>query len=223
MKIYNYDNDGYYINESLADEDPLTVGGYLIPGNATSEPPPPTSSHEICKFDGAGWGIVMDLRGTQYWLDDALHTITEIGVELPAGSALEKPQSVIDAEFVQHKQTARDAINSIRDARIYAGVEFPASSGVMFDSDELAQKNINGAVTMSILAAASGQQFEQPWIAKDNSVVTLDAAGVAGLGVTLGRHVGKHRLEANAAKSTLDAAADMKSVQAVVDNYMALS
>ena len=220
MKIYNYDNDGYYINESLADEDPLTAGEYLIPGNATSEPPPPTSAHEICKFDG-GWKIVMDLRGTQYWLDDALHTITEIGVELPAGSSLEKPQSVIDAEFVQYKQTARDAINRIRDSRIYAGVEFPPDSGVMFDSDELAQKNINGAVTMSILAAASGQQFEQPWIAKDNSVVTLDAAGVTGLGVTLGRHAGKHRLEANAAKSALDAATDAVSVQAVIDAYMA--
>ena len=150
------------------------------------------------------------------------YTIAELDQEFGGAPPVTvKTPEQLAADFSIKKQHARTEINSIRDSRIYGGVEFPPDSGVMFDSDELAQKNINGAVTMSILAAASGQQFEQPWIAKDNSVVTLDAAGVTGLGVALGRHAGKHRLEANAAKSALDAATDAVSVQAVIDAYMA--
>lgn len=40
MKIYNYDNDGFYIGESTADESPLEKGVYLIPANATTIKPP---------------------------------------------------------------------------------------------------------------------------------------------------------------------------------------
>lgn len=222
MKLYAYDNFGFFTGEVESSVCQLT-GNQMRAINSTAIAPPPPTEKQAVRFGGENWEIVPDLRGTQYWLDDALHTISEVGVELPAGAAIEKPQSVIEAEFVQYKQAARTEINRIRDVRIYAGVEYPPESSVMFDSDELAQKSINGAVTMSILASAAGQPFEQPWIAKDNTVVTLDAAGVAGLGVTLGRHVGKHRLEANAYKTQLDAATDMQTVQAVVDNYMALS
>lgn len=152
------------------------------------------------------------------------YTIAELDQEFGGAPPITvKTAEQLAADFALKKQQARTEINRIRDVRIYAGVEYPPESGVMFDSDELAQKNINGAVTMSILATAASQPFEQPWIAKNNTVITLDAAGVAGLGVTLGKHVGKHRLEANTYKTQLDAATDMESVQAVVGNYMALS
>lgn len=39
MKIYNYDDNGIFINEGIADESPLEPGVSLIPANATTAEP----------------------------------------------------------------------------------------------------------------------------------------------------------------------------------------
>lgn len=39
MKIHNYDNNGFYIGESTADESPLEKDNFLIPANATIKEP----------------------------------------------------------------------------------------------------------------------------------------------------------------------------------------
>lgn len=223
MKYYEYDENGFFVAENGADESPLEPGVFLIPAQSTLVIPPPSQQNTVQRWTGDSWEYVTDLRGTEYWLDDKLHTITEIGLELPEGASLNKPQSVISAEFEQHKQAARVEINRMRDTRICAGVEFPADSGVMFDSDDAAQKNINGAVTMCMIAQSSGTAFEQDWIAQDNRVITLDAAGVIGLGVTVGKHVGLHKLQANTYKNRIDTATDTDAVQFFVDEYATLS
>lgn len=57
MKIYNYDNNGIFTNESVADESPLEAGVYLIPALATTLKPPSTDSDHVAVFNGEVWNI----------------------------------------------------------------------------------------------------------------------------------------------------------------------
>ena len=57
MKIYNYDLQGKYTGESVADESPLEKGVYLIPAEATTIKPPTYADNEVAVFNGEVWNI----------------------------------------------------------------------------------------------------------------------------------------------------------------------
>lgn len=57
MKVYNYDKNGEFINESIADESPLEPGVYLIPANSTTEPPPKQEEGSISIFENDSWTV----------------------------------------------------------------------------------------------------------------------------------------------------------------------
>lgn len=111
MQIYNYDDRGFYSHTSTLDDsdrDPLDTDHYLIPAGATQIAPPSVGNHQAARFDKHlnNWEIAPDFAGIAYYLDDAEYVMTERGVDLPAGAALEKPQAVLDQELSAAKTTA---------------------------------------------------------------------------------------------------------------------
>ena len=58
MKIYNFSaENGVLIGESIADEDPMHKGNFLIPAMATTIEPPITKENELVSFDGKNWRV----------------------------------------------------------------------------------------------------------------------------------------------------------------------
>lgn len=70
MKIYHYHPiTGEFMGQGLADPDPMTPGGYLIPAHATTSAPPPPMAGFALVFAGGLWSRVADHRG-EVWFDD---------------------------------------------------------------------------------------------------------------------------------------------------------
>lgn len=64
MYIYNYNPvTGEFLGASLADENPLQSGQYLIPANATDIEPPVPGKNEMAVFSAGSWSIQPDFRG----------------------------------------------------------------------------------------------------------------------------------------------------------------
>lgn len=58
MVVYSYDNNGVYIGESEAFQDPLEEAEFLIPANATTIAPPTVGADEYTVFNGTAWNVV---------------------------------------------------------------------------------------------------------------------------------------------------------------------
>lgn len=90
MKIYNYDENGIFLNECEAELDPAEwqlnhKKVYLVPAFSTKIKPPKTKENQTTRFNGKNWDVVIDYRG-QYICDELLNIIEvqEVG-ELPEG------------------------------------------------------------------------------------------------------------------------------------------
>lgn len=57
MKIYNYDEAGVFVGESVADESPLEVGVFLIPALATEVEPPKPVKGKRAVWNGSAWEL----------------------------------------------------------------------------------------------------------------------------------------------------------------------
>ena len=56
--VYQYDDNGYFLYETVADESPLEPGVYLYPRNTTEKKPPLGDTGQTAKFDGEDWNLV---------------------------------------------------------------------------------------------------------------------------------------------------------------------
>ncbi len=99
MKIYYYSESGFYLGENTAMPNPLEIGEYLIPSNATAIAPPSVEIDETAIFDtiSESWSVVENHIGKKGYLNDDPYTVAELG-SLPVGFSVDKPLSVLKQE-----------------------------------------------------------------------------------------------------------------------------
>lgn len=85
--------------------------------------------------------------------------------------------------------------------------------GSQFDSDQVSQQRIQGAVQLAQLAMAAGQPFEVDWTLADNSTRTLSATDVLQVGMALGGHITAAHTKARALRAAINAATTADAVQ----------
>jgi len=68
MEIYLYSaHTGEFTGQAVADANPLEVGKFLIPANATESQPPTPGLNEVAVFEGGTWVLKPDFRGQDFY------------------------------------------------------------------------------------------------------------------------------------------------------------
>jgi hypothetical protein len=60
MKVYQTDENGYFVGEEYADRDPLNKENWLIPGGCVTDAPPDTGENQRAKWQSGKW-VVEDI------------------------------------------------------------------------------------------------------------------------------------------------------------------
>lgn len=94
------------------------------------------------------------------------------------------------------------------------GATVATPAGVV-QSDSKSQQNILGLVQMAVLANISAQPFAADFTLADNTVVTLNASQMIGLGVAVGQHVQAVYAQATVHRSAIEAAADHEALDLI--------
>lgn len=84
-----------------------------------------------------------------------------------------------------------------------------------FQSDAISREYINGAVLMAQIAIAQSQPYSINWTLADNSVVTLDAAAMIGVGVAAGQHVAACHAVAQGLRAAIETADNVDALDLI--------
>ena len=92
ITVYAYDaTTKEYLGTTQAQESPLEKGIVLMPSNSTGIQPPALGEKQEAVWNGSGWDVIADLRGTVYYdADGKEYNHNQLG-ELPGWALLEKP------------------------------------------------------------------------------------------------------------------------------------
>lgn len=222
MKCYEFDriSPHLYLGEIDAAKDPFEDDVWRAPAFAVFDAPPdPQPGHAVIRvgFEDGAWQLVEDHRGEIGYLADGMpiHIIQVGPITDPVVTLLPPPGphhrwigGAWHADLDEMRAAQVKEINAARDAAIAGGFEF---NGVRYDSDPKSVQRISGAVTLGML----NPEFETDWITFDNSVVTLDAAGLAGLGVAAGTHEAAQIFKARGLKNAVLAATTAEEIQSI--------
>lgn len=109
------------------------------------------------------------------------------------------PRTLVDLKNLKWEELKKS-----RDALEFGGFEF---EGHIYDSDQASQGRIMGAAM---------SQTDQVWTVADNTTVSLTAAQVASLYVTLQIHVANAHARGRTARQALDTAMTVKEIDAII-------
>jgi len=171
MKIYNYHPvTKEYVSESLADADPLNVGGWLIPSNATNIAPPNTGNHEASIFMNNNWVIVADFRGFKYFQNDG----TEITIEDLGKSPTDDPEYYgNDAPQLSLSELKSLKNTEINAARLSANQTTFTYQGKQVACDPLSRSDIDGINGYVATRGEMPNNWIGGWKATDNSIILI--------------------------------------------------
>ena len=60
MNVYQTDHDGFYVNATIADVDPMDDTNYLIPAGCVTEAPPTLTEGQRAKWADGSWSKIVD-------------------------------------------------------------------------------------------------------------------------------------------------------------------
>ena len=106
-----------------------------------------------------------------------------VSSDLLAGGAI-TPAEILAVEDVRLARWAY--VKARRMAAEFGPFEF---EGLVFDADQMSQARIQGAVQLAVLSLQAGGNFAIDWTLADNTVVTLSAAQMLGVGQALAANV----------------------------------
>jgi hypothetical protein len=147
--------------------------------------------------------------------DDSWHLIPDtstvaIGDSFDGG-AFSKPAIPIE----QAKADAWAQVKARREALTDSPGATVATPVGVVQSDAKSQQNILGLVQMAVLAQMTQKPFSADFTLADNSVVTINAQKMIGLGVAVGQHVQATYARSRVLRAAIDAAEDDKALSAI--------
>lgn len=153
-----------------------------------------------------------DGEGRVYWFDAA-----------PGADARDDLVAITDQDaatlLLPSLDTAKAAVwarvKATREAKTDAPGALVATPFGVVQSDATSQRNITGLVTMALIAQGAGAPFSAAFTLADNSVVSLSAPKMIGLGVAVGQHVEAVYARARVLRDAIESAADQAALDAI--------
>lgn len=115
-------------------------------------------------------------------------------------------------DIIEDQTQTWSRIKSIREAVEFGFFE---SNGHTFDGDSESRSRIQGAAQLAMLAQSTAQPFSIDWTLADNTQVTLTAAEMIGVGVSLGQHVNNAHSIARVLRAQIEAATTPEELETI--------
>lgn len=149
MKLYYYDNNGYYIAMSEAFLDPLETklqgkNVWLMPPNATTIEPPSSVAGHIIKFNGKGWEL----------------------------EKMPDPEPELEPTLEELKSVKISELKSARDIAEVAPIKY---AGNTYDFDTMSRDRLDIALK-ALMVQGEGATID--WTMADNTTATITAADI---------------------------------------------